>query len=287
MQYKVRMLRLDAPVPVNSLLVELSGVDALGAEARPVLRRPIPVEDAPPVISPSDVRVTSSYGKVAGYPIVVFVRVADSDDDLTKLMVDWQVTTTQGDYTLSALTVLDPQPDPNDSTHIQYGGQFVPKATGAWTIEVTATDPSQNTGRQSTTINVVDDQPPCLAQWAPNAPGQSDPPLPISQPTLFQVPIVTDDLDPYPPDSDPLKGVTQFRWSLQPPGGGPWQVLAGATGNHVQLDPSGYVPGDVVDLRVEIQDRVPRAITCADNLLTCSVISSACIQRQTWKVEMR
>ena len=54
------------------------------------------------------------------------------------------------------------------------------------------------------------------------------------------------------------------------------------------LDPASYQPGDIVELRVEIKDRKNTAITCADANPTCSTISdNACIQRQTWRVEVR
>jgi hypothetical protein len=84
---------------------------------------------------------------------------------------------------------------------------------------------------------------------------------------------------------------TTFSWSILPPGASTRQPLA-VTGNQVALDPASYSPGDIVELRVEIADRAMilnnTAISCADNIPTCSVISDAsCIQRQTWRVEVR
>jgi hypothetical protein len=100
--------------------------------------------------------------------------------------------------------------------------------------------------------------------------------------------VVTDDLDPYPSvPNDPVVGTTEFHWSIVPPGG-TRQPLTGVTGNAVALDPDSYMPGDLLELRVEIQDRNHRAVSCPDTDLTCSLTTDAtCSQRLTWRVEVR
>jgi hypothetical protein len=40
-------------------------------------------------------------------------------------------------------------------------------------------------------------------------------------------------------------------------------------------------------MRVEIFDRKSTPIPCADGLATCAISQPACIQRQTWRVEVR
>jgi hypothetical protein len=110
--------------------------------------------------------------------------------------------------------------------------------------------------------------------------------LPISDPTLFQVLVVKDTLDPYPLDAgDPARGVTSFAWSIKQPGASTRTPLA-TTGNSVTFDPSSYAPGDIVELRVEIADRVNTAVSCDEDLPTCSATPS-CNQRLTWRVEVR
>ena len=112
--------------------------------------------------------------------------------------------------------------------------------------------------------------------------------LPISVETLFQVLVVQDALDPYPTKpSDPLLGRPTFKWTIKPPGATTRQPLTGANGASVPIDPSTYTPGDQLELRVEIEDRTHTPITCADNMPTCSVNGTSCIQRLTWLVEAR
>jgi hypothetical protein len=112
--------------------------------------------------------------------------------------------------------------------------------------------------------------------------------LPVTEPTLFQVALVTDDLDSYPRlSTDPLFGTTAFAWSILPPGASERQLLVGTTGNTVDFDPGGFTPGDIVELRVEIFDRKQTPIQCADDLATCAIAAAGCIQRQTWRLEAR
>jgi hypothetical protein len=120
-------------------------------------------------------------------------------------------------------------------------------------------------------------------QWAPIA-APSSTEWPMTDPTLFQVKVVKDTLDPYPTvPGDAVRGTTAFKWSIKQPGSSS-RTLLGAIGNAVSLDPANYTPGDIVELRVEIADRNKTPVNCADDQLTCSVISTSCIQRQTWRV---
>ena len=109
----------------------------------------------------------------------------------------------------------------------------------------------------------------------------------MTDPTLFQVKIVDDVLDPFPTmPGDALRGTTAFSWSIKQPGASTRTTL-GVTGNAASLDPANYAPGDIVELRVEIADRSNTMISCTDASPTCSVISDdACIQRLTWRVEV-
>src|SRR5207245_896758 len=137
-------------------------------------------------------------------------------------------------------------------------------------------------------LHVVADHAPCLASWDPAASQQAGQTIPISDPTLFQILAVDDDLDPFPSSpADPVLGTTTFLWSIVPPGGAR-QALTGLTGSGVALDPASYTPGDIVELRVEIQDRNHTVVGCPDNQLSCSTISDpTCTQRLSWEVQIR
>jgi hypothetical protein len=190
----------------------------------------------------------------------------------------------QPTYTLTDLGALS-QPDP---TMYQTGMQLTPMGTGMWDVQVNATDPQGATAPPADiNVTVVADQPPCIAAESPIAPVAPNS-YPMTAETLFQIPVVTDDLDVYPPQpSDPIKGVTTFAWSILPPGATTRQPLVGVTGNSVSLDPATYSPGDIIELRVEINDRKDRAINCADSDPTCAINASepSCIQRLTWQIE--
>jgi hypothetical protein len=106
-------------------------------------------------------------------------------------------------------------------------------------------------------------------------------------PRALAVLTVADDLDPYPAPAgagDPLLGEARFRWQLGPAG-----ALADVEGHDLAelvVDPAASWPGDVLEARVEIADRVPRAL-CADDEPSCSLEGNACLQRVTWTLEVR
>jgi hypothetical protein len=287
MQFVVPNLRADDDAaPVRAVLVVLEARDALGAVARPIQLLALPVANHAPAL---EVQMRSRYGYVVDTWVDIYAKVSDLDDgpDAT-LPLAWKVFTpmNQPDYDfLEPEEVFDP--DATDPpTARQFGRRFRPKGTGEFEVQVTATDPLGVATTRSVIVNVGPDRPPCLAQWAPiTAPSGSA--WPMTEPTLFQIAVVQDDLDPYPTLSgDAVLGTTGFAWSILPPGAPSRQAL-GVTSNSVALDPANYQPGDIVELRVEIADRVPRTLTCADANPTCSVNTDACIQRLTWRVEVR
>lgn len=271
----------------DTLEIRLEGHDALGATAKPSQTFDIHLDDAPPAIQMrADPRPA-----VTGASIGVYALVTDADDTVIDspehpYPVVWSVTppaTTQDTYDSSMLQIPG-----NDDQHRQEGMLFTPHGTGDWTIHVSATDPLLAQTTQDLTVHANADELPCVAQWAPAATTDPGTTLPLTDPTLFQVLVVTDDLDPYPSvPNDPNHGATEFHWSIVPPGG-TRQALPNVTGNGVALDPDSYTPGDLVELRVEIEDRNHRAVNCPDTDLTCSMTTDAtCSQRLTWRVEVR
>ena len=264
--------------PVESLRVVLAGSDDLGAAARPEQVLVIPVLNAPPSLA---VRVASKHGAVVSTPIDVYARFGDPDDTPENVALEW---TAFSPSQVPGALVDVPVPPDGDPSHLQQGKRFTPQVTGNWDLRVVATDRLGTTTEQHLIITVADDAPPCLDAWEPVA---SATPAPITDPTLFRVIQVRDDLDAFPrTSSEAFIGEPAFAWSIQV-GAGPRQALSNPV-NSLAFDPQAYAPGTILELRVEIFDRRATGITCADGAPTCSVISQlTCIQRQTWRVEAR
>lgn len=264
--------------PVESLRVVLEGRDDHGATAKPAQELILPVLNNAPKLQ---LRTVSKFGPVVGTPIDVYARYSDSDDTPTNVTLEWTAfSPSQVPDTLVDLPALPP----DGSGNLQQGKRFTPAVTGNWDIRVVATDRLGARTEEHHTVTVADDAPPCLDAWDPIAGPAA---TPITEPTLFQVVHVRDDLDAYPRlGPEPFLREAAFEWSMKV-GAGPRLPLAN-TVNSLAFDPQAYVPGTIVELRVEIFDRKDIAITCADDVQTCSVISQpSCIQRQTWRVEAR
>ena len=272
---------------VPAIRVELELRDELGATAAQAPRYLI---NDPPSL---EVRATALQERAAnsfvvGGPVVLYAKVGDPDEGPDMLDVRWDVIAPAPSAVPLVGASGGPDLDPRFRT---LGKMLVPDRTGDWDVRVTATDTLPDlpeTTERHLTFTVGPDQPPCIAQSQPLAPpdGAS---LPIADRTVFQVAVVTDDLDPYPAVSgDPHFGTTAFEWSILAPGISGRQVLTGATGNSVDFEPIAFTPCDNVELRVEIFDRKRTAIPCADAAATCAIAAPpSCIQRQTWRVEVR
>lgn len=264
--------------PTERLRVHLDVVDSHGAVARPSQELVVDVGNRAPTL---DVQRRGS--ELAGAfpedaPIFVAARGADPEGD--------EVTVT-----------CEPFPPrgsvPGDWTWIQLadpptGGhewRLVPDVPGAWMVRCTARDPLTETSTD-TPIAVVADRPPCLGATAP-APAVGAT-IVLDAARRFSVLVVDDDLDVYPapaPD-DPFLGTAGFRWSIRPVGAAAFTEVD-ADVAALELDPARFAPGDRLDVRVELDDRRRREIGCDVDAPTCSLTLDTCLQRQTWRVEVR
>lgn len=282
--FVVPLIREPGGLPVRNVRVLLEAKDELGATAKPEQELVIVTLDRPPEL---ELARGGSFIVTPSRDVILYATVGDVDDGPVVLGAPiWEVfAPSQVAYTLTDLAVVQ---NPNDPKHRTYAKTFTPSATGDWEIRVTSTDPLDKATAKSLTISVVAPPPPCLAQFQPIVP-TGGAALPISEPTLFRVPVVIDDRDVYPPQpDDPSLGVTRFQWSFQGPGAPTHAPVNGATANSFQLDPATFTPGDIVEVRVEIFDRENTPIACPDGDPTCSTVSQpSCIQRQTWRVEVR
>ena len=268
--------------PVQSVLVDLEVIDSHDATAKPVQQLIIPLGDLGPTLVASK-QYRKSY--VVNVPLNVFAAVGDADDGITPPpALAWTVFSPMTQPAFELTDIANVPSDPAHPELAQFGKVLTPHGIGSWDVQIVATDSLGMTATQDVPVDVVADSPPCLQQVAPIVPptGQT---YPLDQATQFQVLVVDDDLDVYPPTGDPVQGVTRFSWSVLPPGA-TTRVHVSST-NRVLLDPASYAPGDILEVRVEINDRIGWPINCPDTQATCSVGNNACIQRQTWRVEVQ
>ena len=281
--FTVPVTRTDG-APVLAVRVLLDATDQRGATARPEQELVVAIGDGLPVLA---VRKVSLHDFVTGSAIHLFADVTDPDDAATAVSLAWTVFSPAGNPTF-ALTE-SPTAPPAVPGHRGEEYLLVAGAPGDWDVQVIATDPIGKTAMTDFLLVVTDDSPPCIASESPIA--QAGQTLPLFEVTQFEVPVVTDDLDTYPPelvDSD--AGAAAFRWTLATNGGA--RAPLAIAGNAVELDPAQFHSGDVLDLRVEVADRVDRQASfaaCGDALASCALDPAvpSCTQRQTWHVEVQ
>lgn len=262
--------------PTERLVVHLDVVDSHGAVARPSQEEVVEVGNRAPALEVQrrGRELASAFPEDA--PIFVAARATDPEGD----PVEVECTpfpargAVPGDW--SFIQVADPPTGGHE-------WRLVPDVPGAWLVRCIARDPLAET-MVDVPITVVADRPPCLRSTNPApAPGAT---LVLDQPRRFSV-LVDDDLDVYPPEpDDPFLGVAGFRWSVRPVGAAELTEVD-ADVAALELDPARYAPGDQLDVRVEIDDRRHRTIGCAVDEPTCSLTLDTCLQRQTWRVEVR
>jgi hypothetical protein len=266
---------------IEAVSITLDVQDRWGAVARPQQRVTVPVVDAAPTVSVQDAGHTFDSAYPVGLPIT-FTALATDPDDAT-VTLDWQLSPAIGSVP-GARSFGPRAPDPKHPELVAY--DLVPDVPGLWTVRVTATDPQGGTGQVDRSVQVAADQPPCLGALDPGLTGGT---IVVDQARRFAVLSVSDDINVYPAPSasDPYLRAAGFHWSLASPATGGALVPLDWDGNDVVVDPADYAPGDELDLRVEISDAVDRTLPCADEAATCSIEANACLQRQTWHLEIR
>jgi hypothetical protein len=265
---------LHEPIQVSLTVVDRDGGEISDQET-------IAIGNRAPVLSPPQPHYTASAENAAvSLPVRVSVEVSDPDGD--EVALSWNLVKPRGGGADVELRAVD------DAGLTQ---EFVPDVASFWTVEVTADD--SFAGGQVTkesAIHVLEDLPPCIQHTSPAADPESYVVLQRDeQRRSFSVLFVEDELDAYPRTNDePYFGEAEFTWFLSSPDtGGRFVPVAGAAGAEFALSSSAYAPGDRVDLRVEVHDRVERDISCDEEMPTCSLTGNTCYQRVTWGVEIR
>lgn len=276
----------DVTIPKENhdpIRVQLVVRDSNGAESRDI--ETIEVGNRPPVVTVQVRQGGQSPGLSQSYvvtvPLEVAVAVEDEDGDPTT--VEWALIRPRESVPGDVVW------EPVDEAGTTY--TLTPDVAGVWRVDITASDGlPEGTLVHMEQILVDQDQPPCIGITSPASPGDGRHVIRREDgPRAFTVLHVADDLDPWPrPAIDsPYLGSTTFGWSLAgPQTGGAMEPIAGASGPEQVIDPALYAPGDLVELRVDVADRVSRAPTCDPEDAVCSS-SATCFQRLTWEVEIR
>jgi len=227
------------------------------------------------------------YEVAGGYPLGTYMQIfaTGTDDDGDALTYDWTLYPPAG--SVPADVRWEEVDDPDNEVY-----ELEPDVIGLWTVEVTVSDPDGGSTTKDVPILVQADAPPCIAITDPLAEPVGTYILDAGDdPRRFAVLSVTDDLDPFPSsdgDEDFL-GEAGFRWYIATPDtGGELVQIDGHAAADYFVDPTAFAPGDEVELRVEVADRIEREIPCAVDQPTCSVIGDpSCLQRVTWGIEIR
>ncbi len=290
-RFQVEMIptiRMNGDV-TRGIRVTLNGRDDRGAGAKPAQILALPVGNGRPTLQ---LVSGSKYDNTVFTPIDVYAAYSDPDDEAAGVTLTWEVfAPTEVPFgPIVDSPRVPPAPNPDQ---IQVGKRFTPTVEGQWQVRVKATDAALAEFEQVITIDVNPDVPPCIEQESPTISDGTT--LPVLEPRLFSA-NVNDNLDIYPADSedhpeqdpDQLIDPALFTWSLKV-GTGPREVVTNAdVQNSIGFDPAAYAVGTIVEIRVEIEDRIERTLTCPDGDAKCAVDSgSMCFQRKTWRVEAR
>lgn len=275
------LFRFTVPVevagrPTLDVYIDLAVEDAHGATARPGQRLELPVGNR----RPSAVVQLDGRSIEGQFPpdVPITINALGSDPDGDQVTLRWQLfpaTTSRPED-----VVFEPAAD-QPTTGEAY--TLIPDVEGEWTVRVTADD-GLETHDLDTPILVRPDHAPCLGATEP-ATGST---VLATGLRRFAVLVVADDLDvwPAPAPGDPFLGPARFAWSLRGPGAAAFTPISDAAA--VDFDPAAWAPGDRVELRVEIDDRVGRSLAACGDAPTCSVeVPASCLQRRTWTVEVR
>lgn len=219
-------------------------------------------------------------GHVLGLPVTIAAQASDPDGD--PLAFEWSAFPPLGSGSDPDAVVFEPV-DGRDDLY-----QLIGDVAGVWDVVARVTDSDGALAESTEQIVLAPDGPPCLVTTDPGtATGTA---VFVDSPRRFSVLTVDDALDAHPvvADAHPLVGATAFRWSLAgPQSGGAFVELSGHQLAERFIDPARYSPGDALALRVEVADRVARALPCGVGDPTCSIDDNGCLQRLTWEIVIR
>ena len=250
---------------------------AVGVDVYPLVPSNNPPRPALRVVSPDAANSYQAYTH--------FVLGADQTTDADNDSLTYRLSLTQAP--LGSTASLQPCGDPSISTDPRF--QCLDAVVSGQYIVSLAVDDATTTQSTSLTLDVLPDQPPCIAMTTPmyGTPLLKDDP---AAPGPIMLNMVTDDGDPYPNSPNPLQTV-KFTWFKGKNDSGSLQYVENGSFSMLNLVATDYQPGDVANVRLEVHDRNTAAIDaillgCGDAPFCPIAPGATCFVRVSWRIEM-
>ena len=264
------------PQVLSSVCVVVRVKDRYGATAE--AKRTFVVEDQKPVAGIQRTSPASTPGLLSTAPLPLFSNL-----------------------TFSAGPPISKDPDPGDESTLSYSWtviqpdgtrlsecptvetsgtcSFTAGMAGTYHVEVTVTDSSAaESDPASVDVVIAQDQPPCIVGFKPETLTTI---AFADQSTTFAVNSVDDDADPYPGSS-----LGTFTWLYRRGTSGAFARLSNPyQSNQLDFGKGVFVTGDVIQIRVEYQDRVSRSFSSCDQDADRCELVAGCAQWVTWTVD--
>jgi len=250
---------------------------AVGVDIQPLIPSNNPPQPVLRVVSPDP---------AGSYPAYThFLLAADQSTDADGDLLDCTLTLDQAP--LGSTAMLVPCADPAIAADPRFRCLDV-ALSGQYVVSLVVGD-GTTTRMTSLILNVLGDQPPCIAMTTPMYGStllKDDP----NAPSPITVNMVTDDGDPYPNAQNPLQTVN-FTWFKGKNDSGSLQYVDNGSFSMLNLVATDYQPGDVANVRLEVHDRNTSAIDaillgCGDAPFCPIAPGAICFVRVSWRIVM-
>jgi len=272
--------QIPANLTVSSWCVWAFATDpygAVGVDVQPLIPSNNPPQPVLRVVSPDP---------AASYPAYThFLLAADQSTDADGDPLDYTLTLDQAPLGSTAMLVACEDPAIAADPRFRCLDASLP---GQYGVSLAVRD-GTTTRVTSLSLNVLADQPPCIAMTTPmygSALLKDD----RSAPSPITVNMVTDDGDPYPNAQNPLQTV-KFTWFKGKNDSPTLQYVDNGNFSMLNLVPADYKTGDTANVRLEVHDRNTAAIDaillgCGDAPFCPIAPGSTCFVRVSWRIEM-
>jgi hypothetical protein len=205
------------------------------------------------------------------YSTIRISGAASTDADQDELIRRWTMRRSP-DISQAALHPCSPS-SPED-----LAACFSADVPGTYEVELVVSDIIESSEPEREILIVDPDKPPCIGTVPPHR-------LVLDPTTAreFRILEVRDDGDPFPYTA---QSQLRFFWSLRREMQA-WQTVPGhALLNAVRIEADTFAVGDLVAIRVEVQDRQKLPPAGCGDADSCP-LTGDCVQRVTWNLEYR